>query len=346
MHLPTIAPFRPDRAGYEALADFLGDLSVPLRCAFEYDDVDELRFLDASVPVSRSVAWLGGAVVGQAHVFPAAWLSDRKRTFCSVRVHPSQRGRGLARVLLDSALAAADAGAHASSSLLTDVHEHSADVIASLERCGFARLMLSRPFILDLRAAQPQPKLPTRVDITYCSLLEELTACPACLPAVYALHCALSRDVPLPEQPAMTFAWFAHYATTLPEGFFLAKDGDAYIGESFLHPDGDGGLSQKLTGVLPAYRGRGIAGDLKQLTLDYALRSEADRITTWVETHNAPMLAVSRKLGFIEQPGFQLMERATPMAKRKTVERTTENRSALGCAASCGGVDQPFCTPL
>lgn len=58
------------------------------------------------------------------------------------------------------------------------------------------------------------------------------------------------------------------------------------------------------TGVLPAYRGRGIALALKLLSIRTARRYGVDYIRTNNDALNAPMLAINRKLGYQPQPGY------------------------------------------
>lgn len=58
------------------------------------------------------------------------------------------------------------------------------------------------------------------------------------------------------------------------------------------------------TGVDPAYRGRGLAQAVKVLALRYAAQALGARIVrTNHNAQNAPMLAIDRKLGYVQTPG-------------------------------------------
>lgn len=58
--------------------------------------------------------------------------------------------------------------------------------------------------------------------------------------------------------------------------------------------DGEGdALAQKVTGVLPAYRGSGIALALKLATIAYAQERGYSRIWTGVESNNPSMLEIN-----------------------------------------------------
>ncbi len=60
-----------------------------------------------------------------------------------------------------------------------------------------------------------------------------------------------------------------------------------------------------MTGVLPSYRGRGIALALKLQTIDAAIARSCPLILTENHENNAPMRAINRKLGFV--PDFPLV---------------------------------------
>ena len=57
------------------------------------------------------------------------------------------------------------------------------------------------------------------------------------------------------------------------------------------------------TGVLRAYRGRGLAQALKLQTILLAKREGMRYIRTHNDSNNAPMLAINRKLGYKPEPG-------------------------------------------
>ena len=90
----------------------------------------------------------------------------------------------------------------------------------------------------------------------------------------------------------------------IPEAFFLAKDGDRYVGVARLwsiaeQPDI---LHQDLTGVVPEYRGKGIAMALKLKTVEFARAAGKRQIRTWNDSLNQPMLRINEALGFAKEP--------------------------------------------
>lgn len=125
----------------------------------------------------------------------------------------------------------------------------------------------------------------------------------------YELDTEVSRDIPMPDP--MTVTSFEHFQKAaiespnfLPEGWFIAKDGDKYVGVSNLWrshelPDV---LYQGLTGVRQEYRGWGIAMALKI----HGYRAARDRsireIRTWNNTRNRSMLRINEAMGFAKQP--------------------------------------------
>ncbi len=65
----------------------------------------------------------------------------------------------------------------------------------------------------------------------------------------------------------------------------------------------------QMTGVLPAYRGRGIGQALKLLTIRFAKQNGQRSIKTINDVSNAPMIAVNEKLGFRRGGAFYQVRR-------------------------------------
>jgi GNAT superfamily N-acetyltransferase len=77
------------------------------------------------------------------------------------------------------------------------------------------------------------------------------------------------------------------------------------VGLSFLTCAAHAGwLDQRLTGVLPAYRRRGIALALKVRGLAYARDHGYDWIKTDSAVQNTAMRGLNRRLGFVEYPAW------------------------------------------
>ncbi|HSH03408.1 MAG TPA: GNAT family N-acetyltransferase [Anaerolineae bacterium] len=125
---------------------------------------------------------------------------------------------------------------------------------------------------------------------------------------VYELDMLLSSDVPRPTvfKPS-TFEQYAGHmfgaSTFVPKGWWVALDGDKYVGMTALFKLGDGfkRLETGLTGVRQAYRRRGIAMVLKSRSIAWAQGVGAKSIQTSNEENN-PMFQINLQLGFEEQP--------------------------------------------
>ena len=111
----------------------------------------------------------------------------------------------------------------------------------------------------------------------------------------------------------LTKPTFEHWQKTvlenpnlLPDAWFIALDGDRYVGEStLLKSRADPNvLYTGATGILREYRRRGIALALKLRAIRYAKSVSCPQIRTWNETNNRAMLSINEALGFVKQPAW------------------------------------------
>jgi len=96
----------------------------------------------------------------------------------------------------------------------------------------------------------------------------------------------------------------------VPAGHFIALDGEKWVGLSNLWPtkaDPDKRW-YGLTGVVPDYRRRGIAGALKVRAAEYA-RDRGYKIVDTDNEENNPMYGINMKLGFKPLPAWLGYER-------------------------------------
>jgi RimJ/RimL family protein N-acetyltransferase len=201
-------------------------------------------------------------------------------------------------------------------SVQVETHEALSELLAPLARRGFRELLRSWMFTLDARRCDIA-RFATAHDrlggLTIATLAEERARDPGWLPNLYELHTTLSRDIPIPGHPlpAPPLDWFAEHVAALPEAFFIVRDGEQYVAESYLHASQDepGVLDQKVTGVRGDYRGRGIALALKLETIAFARRHGFSQIRTGVESNNPAMLAINARLGFEQGAGLILFEK-------------------------------------
>jgi predicted GNAT superfamily acetyltransferase len=96
-----------------------------------------------------------------------------------------------------------------------------------------------------------------------------------------------------------------------PEGYMIAKDGDKYVGMSTVWKaqKDPKGLYQGLTGVVRDYRGQGIAVALKLKVIEFARNHKYEKLKTWNDSTNAPMLGINVKLGFKREVGWITLEK-------------------------------------
>lgn len=88
-----------------------------------------------------------------------------------------------------------------------------------------------------------------------------------------------------------------------PDWIVIASYEEAWVGLSILHRMGDDAYNF-FTGVERGFRGRGIAQCLKTYIIERARQHGTAGIRTNNLDRNATMLAINRKLGFVEEPGF------------------------------------------
>jgi mycothiol synthase len=309
-----------DYAGISAIG-----ASTPPQYALDYEfrNADDWRALDDSFaqagrPLVRYVAEADGQAVAYAYSFEVAWAPPAGRYWCVIRVLPDYGRRGIGERLYAQLLA--DLRARGASAALLELDETLTVLRPALERRGFRALLHSWAFALDPRtcdlAAFAAPDQRLR-GLLITTLMAELTQGVDWLPALHQLYTAVAGDVPIPGHPhaAPPPEWLAQQALglpdSLPEAFFIVRDGMRYVGMSYLHRDAEvpGRLLQRITAIHADYRGRGIALALKLKTIAYAQQHGFREIRTAVESNNPSMLAINAKLGFVQGPGLVLFEK-------------------------------------
>ncbi|HYF75717.1 MAG TPA: GNAT family N-acetyltransferase [Symbiobacteriaceae bacterium] len=134
--------------------------------------------------------------------------------------------------------------------------------------------------------------------------------------ALYELDRATSADNPGEDLPDFLplDEWRKHTVGAplfRPDLLWIAAHGDRLIGLTELKVQrGAAGLITGFTGVLREYRGRGIAMTLKIHAVRTARRLGAPYIRTNNDARNGPMLAINRKLGFVQEPGMYVLRKS------------------------------------
>jgi GNAT superfamily N-acetyltransferase len=129
---------------------------------------------------------------------------------------------------------------------------------------------------------------------------------------LFALYLACLRDVP--SGGITTEIGFEHFvarelrgAALVPDLLLLAVAGDQYVGmcDFVRHPALPDVLVGRMTGSLPAFRGRGIVSTLK---LQLAARAKCKgfhEIWTWNSTQNRSMIRINESVGFVPHITWQ-----------------------------------------
>ncbi len=280
--------------------------------------VEEFRFEDESWDLEkyafkRYVA-IGPReeVLGFGEYGHSPWVFHHQKFWMDVNVHPRWQRQGIGTLLYD----------HLMEELLglrgievrSSAQENRPEGIRFLTKRDFTERMRTWESVLDLSRFDPSGfrdllEHPKGVELT--TLAQESAHEPQLDLKLHQLATDLERDVPLPGKytpvPFDLFRqWILKSPGALPEGYFLAKVGEEYVGQCVLHRQigMEGSLRHGLTGVRREYRRRGIAMILKVTALRWAKEAGYRAVRTWNDSTNEGMLAINRKLGFQRRPAW------------------------------------------
>jgi GNAT superfamily N-acetyltransferase len=281
--------------------------------------VEQMRErLRARVP-DRIVARLGavngsGELVVYGHAIRDGWMPPGL-FWLHIVVDPAARRQGagsqLYRALLDFVRS------HGATTLRGEVRDNMPDDRRFAKRCGWRVERHIFESTLDLASFDERPftvalDRALAAGIRFFSLADTGDTSET-QRRLYELDRVVARDIPGGSEAALwPFETFlqsiCEVPSYLPDGVIIAADSEAWIGEcSVQHNATTNSMYNGSTGVLPAYRGRGIAQALKLLVIRVARRYDAASIRTNNDSENAPMLAINRKLGYTPEPGYYRM---------------------------------------
>jgi GNAT superfamily N-acetyltransferase len=297
-------------------ADAVGTLSLVNLDTPEPATLDQirerLRRPRENTPVIRLGAFDDGRMIGYAHALRDPWMPSGL-FWAHVVVAPNARGRAVGARLYQVALEFARR--HGATTIRGAVRDDFPISLAFTERLGFrvdrhifeSTLDLAtfdeRPFVAAVEAAGSR-------GIRFFSLAEVGDG-PETRQRLYDLDRTVAADIPGGSEAAIRpFEVFVRKVIESPgylaDGQLVAADGDAWVGLAAVEriPNANNAMYNGLTGVLPAYRGRGVARALKLLAIRAARRHGAAYLRTNNDSENAPMLAINRKLGYHAEPGY------------------------------------------
>jgi mycothiol synthase len=240
---------------------------------------------------------------GEIHHEPTRY--DPRRYFLRLGVDPERRRHGIGAGLWDR--------------LAIELSARSAEVVglwagdatacqAFIARRGFVEVGRMYQQVRAVGSAPlPTPAADERVSvmgitITTLAALRDAVGDIA-LEAAWDLHSACQLEFvtlgratpePLPEW----VAWNVTDDGALPEAHFIALDGARYVGVCALRRESDDTVQIGLTGVLPAYRRRGIGRLLKLRAHAWARAHGFREIHTTTTNANPAMLALNDSLGY------------------------------------------------
>jgi GNAT superfamily N-acetyltransferase len=245
------------------------------------------------------------APVGYGEIYHESSRFDPSRYFVRLAVDAPLRRRGIGAAIWDALRAELDERAARVACLWADDGTACREFVV---RRGFVEVVRAYEQVLALAnapagAAGAELALATR-GIRIASLGELLRGDEERVwKEVYELYTAARVDQPtLGRVTARPFAEWRHEVFeelgAIVDAFFIAIAADRMVGCSALHPSGEDVARMLITGVLPAFRRRGIARALKLRAHAWARDRGYREIHTSTAAANVGMVALNTALGY------------------------------------------------
>lgn len=303
----TIRPFRS--ADYPAIVDLWNAVHPNAkRTAEELERED--RTLPAKYLWERLVAAHDGRVVGMALYDQNPGMYHPHVFQVDVVVAEAHRSRGIGRRLHEALLRRLEP--RRPTRRIGRVHADDRRAVDFAHELGYREIKRDVNSALDLRAFDPAPWLPVveRVEAQGIDLvtMADIPVDDPRIRAYFELFSVVRADAPrsMPATP-IDFDFFVTEVIETPdaarEAAILAFDGERCVGLTQVYrSDASDELQTGLSGVDRDYRRRGIATALKVRSLAAAKALGAPSIRTDNDARNVGMLALNRRLGFVERP--------------------------------------------
>ena len=316
--MSEIRPFRPEDRS--AILEFQNSESPP----HLHETVAEWERSDArrSAEEVRLQLCIGDPPVAYLSIVDRSTSAWRLPDTCGfiLLVAPEHRKQGLGSALYEEALRFA--GERGSQSLRTYLRLFRPDDPGPsfLERRGFVEVDREVPVMLDLTAFDPAPHCRSLPESLRLLSLAEAGDTEANRRKLHALDARIHPDVPTNDTHADHPA-FEEWVKLLngpeydPNAVILAANlEDDWVGLSVLGFQEHTNIAwTNITGVLPEYRGQGLALALKLGALDAARARGCLLILTENHEDNVPMRAINQKLGFVpDAPGISYRKELNP----------------------------------
>lgn len=304
-----IRPYQPEDAPAVVALGNLTEPEYPLTES-EFQWVEQNR--EARIRWARWVALSHGKVVGKGEYGQDAGMYHPHRFHVEVGVDPDYRNQGIGSALYNTVTTALEE--YQPNLIRASAQEHRPESLQFVAKRGFVETMREWESRLDVTSFDPEPFRDHQAKFASGGLriqtLAELATDPNRNEKLYHLENALEQDVPSTYDPTPRpfEEWVKRSFENpwlLPDAWFIALDGDQYVGYSALgRTEAGPWLDTGLTGVLRSHRRRAIALALKLRAIEFARKVGAPEIRTWNATTNEGMLSINVRLGFVRQPAW------------------------------------------
>ena len=315
----TIHPFTYSEDEYRVALDINAAVfNEPPDTLDEWIHDDQVRSLD--YPYYRDLVLRGATVIAYVETYQNRYAYHPQKYECRIFVHPDHDAPDIRPAVLTHVLdKLRDQDVIAlTSGMLDDKPE----AMRFFEAYGFKRVAEEKISKLDV----------SRFDATqYTALLERVhnggiavvtlrtlqQRDPDWQRKLFDLDVTVNADIPsIGEKHFLSFeSWRVmrlERPTFDPNGWFVALDGDHYVGQSQGDINAESTPVQFITGVTSVrrtYRRRGIATALKVHVIGYAQTHGVEEIFTTNDSKN-PMYLLNLALGFEPQPSWVRVEKS------------------------------------
>ena len=255
--------------------------------------------MESGLPEDAAGYWRAerdGKLVGWAYAGLNSFASVRTVAFANMLVHPLYRRQGVGSALWDVVSAHLDR-IGARRIVVWDGAPDDASMAFPRAR-GFKLAATATSSVVDPRTIAAPPTPPAGIELQPTSFL---AADPE---PIYLADREFSLDEPGPmDFSGMTYETWRRHMWENPEKdhelSMVALANRVVVGSTFLRTDRASGRGANGgTGVIRAFRGRGIGLLMKQHSLARAAAAGITTVITENDETNAPMLAINARLGY------------------------------------------------
>jgi GNAT superfamily N-acetyltransferase len=312
----TIQPFSYTDEEYLFIAtieaEIFGDQGV---------SIDEWRHYDQSrnpdYPFQRDLIRRDGTVLGFGEYGQNPSAYHPQKYYCTIYVDPAQDAPDIRPAYLTHVLEALQG--RDVIALTSGMLESKSEAMRFFADHGFQEIGREQLSNLDVTTFEAQRFAPAlervrAAGIEIVALRDLQMRDPDWQRKLYDLDTTVSRDIPSigekREHPFESWKKSRLEGPTFdPDGWFVALDGDQYVGEcegSVMLASDE--FQNGVTGVRREYRRRGLATALKVHLITYARQRGVRQIVTNNASHN-PMYQLNLQLGFQPQPAWIRVEK-------------------------------------